>query len=105
MERNIRITDENENYLYYKVCVNIFAPDNEQEIGFLKKRLLKAIRNELSEKQFKYMRKYYWNGWSMEAIAREYGVNKSTVSITIRRGRDRLKRVLKYVNPKYIPSS
>ena len=39
---------------------------------------------------------YYGRGMSMEAIAQQCGVNKSTVSRTLKRGRQRLYRCLRY---------
>ena len=39
---------------------------------------------------------YYGQGMSMEAIAKQLGVNKSTVSRTLKRGRQRLYRCLRY---------
>ena len=39
---------------------------------------------------------YYGQNMSMEAIAKEFGVNKSTVSRTLKRGRQRLYRCLRY---------
>ena len=39
---------------------------------------------------------YYGQGMTMEAIAKDLGVNKSTVSRTLKRGRQRLWRCLRY---------
>ena len=39
---------------------------------------------------------YYGHGMSMEAIGEQLGVNKSTVSRTLKRGRQRLYRCLRY---------
>ncbi len=44
----------------------------------------------------KYMILYYGQNMSMEAIAKQCGVNKSTVSRTLKRGRQRLYRCLRY---------
>jgi DNA-directed RNA polymerase specialized sigma24 family protein len=39
---------------------------------------------------------YYGQNKTMDAIAKELGVNKSTVSRTLKRGRQRLYRCLRY---------
>ena len=39
---------------------------------------------------------YYGKCMSMEAIAEQLGVNKSTISRTLRRGQKRLHRCLRY---------
>ena len=59
--------------------------------------LLKTlIAKELTPRQREYMMLYYGKNMSMEAIARQMGVNKSTVSRTLKRGRQRLYRCLRY---------
>lgn len=82
----------------YNYLSKIFSPDNNKELTELQKRLARAMQTELTECQLKYMKLYYWNGWSMEAIGKKYGVDKSTVSRTIKRGRARLRRVLRYTS-------
>ena len=39
---------------------------------------------------------YYFQGQNIPAIAREQGVNKSTVCRTLRRAEERLRRFLQY---------
>ena len=48
------------------------------------------------EKQRRYMTMYYVDGMSLQQISRAEGVNKSTVSRTMKRGRERLHRCLRY---------
>lgn len=63
----------------------------------LKQALLQVLEEELSLKQKRYLTRYYYQEESMTQIAREYGVNKSTVSRTIARGRKRLEERLEFL--------
>lgn len=75
---------------------NLIADDNRDQIGRLKRNLTHALRQDITPKQREYMILYYGKGMSMEAIGKELGVNKSTVSRTLKRGRQRLYRCLRY---------
>lgn len=66
--------------------------------------MAKAIREELTSKQRKYMTAYY-GGLKMAAIAAEYDVDISTVSRVIANGRRRLRRVLKYCGPQLLKAT
>lgn len=61
-----------------------------------------AIQYELTDTQRKYFTAYYLEEKSENIICKMYGVNKSTVSRSLKRGRSKLERVLKYSNPRYI---
>ena len=78
------------------VYSRLIADDNRDQIGRLKRNLTHALRQDITPKQREYMILYYGQGMSMEAIARQQGVNKSTVSRTLKRGRQRLYRCLRY---------
>lgn len=54
------------------------------------------IREELTELQRDTILAYYFENKSVEQIARERGINKSTVSRTLKRAEARLKRFLQY---------
>lgn len=59
-----------------------------------------AIKEELTDRQREMMLLYYSTPRrTMESIARELGLNRSSVSRTLARGRKRLLRVLKYSSP------
>ena len=75
---------------------NMIAEDNREQIGRLKRNLTYALRQDITPKQREYMMLYYGQGMSMEAIGNQLGVNKSTVSRTLKRGRQRLYRCLRY---------
>lgn len=78
------------------VYTQLMAEDNRDQINRLKRNLTHALRQDVTQRQREYMILYYGQGMSMEAIARKCGVNKSTVSRTLKRGRQRLYRCLRY---------
>lgn len=59
-------------------------------------RLRRIIRRELSPCQRKAVEAYYFEGKTMARIAEEQGVNRSTVSRTLRRGLRNLQKYLQY---------
>ena len=64
-------------------------------IGSYPKLLREVLNDSLTKTQKRYIMDYYSSGLSINEIARRYGVNKSTVSRTINRGRERLRRAVK----------
>ena len=78
------------------VYTQLMADDNRDQMNRLKRNLTHALRQDVTQRQREYMMLYYGRGMSMEAIAKEMGVNKSTVSRTLKRGRQRLYRCLRY---------
>lgn len=60
------------------------------------RRLRLVMARELTPRQREMLMRYYWQQQTMAQIARELGVNRSTVSRTIRRGEERLRRCLAY---------
>ena len=59
-------------------------------------RMKRVIREELTPLQQQTLTAYYFHGQNIPAIARERGVSKSTVSRTLHRAEDKLKRFLQY---------
>jgi len=59
-------------------------------------RLHRVIREELTQLQRYTVIAYYFREQTMEQIARERRVNKSTVSRTLKRAEDKLRRFLQY---------
>ena len=78
------------------VYTQLMADDNRDQMNRLKRNLTHALRQDITQRQREYMMLYYGRGMSMESIAKEVGVNKSTVSRTLKRGRQRLYRCLRY---------
>jgi len=59
-------------------------------------RVQRVIREELTELQRQTLVAYYFQQQTIPQIAKERGVNKSTVSRTLQRAEERLRRYLKY---------
>ena len=70
--------------------------DNSEQLERLRRNLRRVRRTELTARQAELLHLYYDLGLSMPRIARELGIDKSSVSRTIARGRERLKRYLQY---------
>ena len=60
------------------------------------KRVQRVIKEELTELQRQTLTAYYFHQQTIPQIARERGVNKSTVSRTLRRAEEMLRRYLRY---------
>lgn len=59
-------------------------------------RVQRVIREELTELQRQTLIAYYFQQQTIPRIAMDRGVNKSTVSRTLRRAEEKLRRYLKY---------
>lgn len=69
---------------------------NAEELSRVKLALLRALQEDITEKQRQYLLLYYGEGLNMVQIGEKMGVDKSTVSRTIQRGESRLRRCLRY---------
>lgn len=69
------------------------SADNSREISRLRHNLM---QEDVTEKQRKALLLYYAEGYNMREIGERMGVDKSTVSRTIKRGERRLQRCLRY---------
>ena len=76
--------------------------DNDPAYRHLINAFRIAVRNELTEQQRTYIMAYYYDRLTMEEIAEQFTVNKSTVSRTIKRAEQRLQRVLRYAHPRLL---
>ncbi len=61
-----------------------------------RQRLLRVIREELTENQRTVLVDYYFRELTIPEIARNMGVNKSTVCRTLHRAEDRVRRFMRY---------
>lgn len=59
-------------------------------------RIRNVIREELTDLQREVLIAYYFQDETITQIARQRGVNKSTVSRTLHRAEQKLRRYLKY---------
>lgn len=78
------------------------AADNSQEVSRLKRNLIRALREDVTPKQRQVLLMYYGQGLNMREIGERLGVDKSTVSRTIKRGERRLQRCLRYGAEAYL---
>lgn len=74
----------------------LMSTDNSLQLGRLKRNLAHALRQDVTPKQREYLLLYYGEGLNLREISELVGVNKSTVSRTMKRGRERLYRCLRY---------
>ena len=70
--------------------------DNSEQMDRLRRNIRRVRETELTDKQAEMIHLYYDLGMSIPQIAREKGLHKSSVSRTLARGRERLKRYLQY---------
>ena len=70
--------------------------DNRERIRRLLSNLPLAVQQELTPRQREILRLRFTGGMSVTAIARELGLNKSTVSRSLARSMERLYRSLRY---------
>ena len=58
--------------------------------------LKKVIEEQLTTRQKQFIVLYYYNNKNMVEIAKQFGVNKSTVSRTINRAKQKIYKYMKY---------
>ena len=75
------------------------AEDNSQDLLALRQKLARALREEVTPRQRQVLGLYYHAGLNETQIGARLGVCRSTVSRTLRRGEDRLRRCLRYSSP------
>lgn len=80
--------------------ISALIGDVSESNGSQRRLMIKVMRNvienELSERQRLMITLYYFQKMNIPEIARELGVNRSTVSRTISRGRRNIMEKLKY---------
>jgi len=72
------------------------AADNSEQLDRLRRNLRLARERELTARQRQLLTLYYDHGMSIPQIALKLGLNRSTVSRTIRRAKERLYHCLQY---------
>lgn len=91
------ISYERDRYLAdLKSYTRLMAEDNSTQLGRLKRNLAHALKEDVTEKQREYMLLYYSEGMNLRQISELTGASVSTVSRTMKRGRERLARCLRY---------
>ena len=87
-----------------QVYARQMAADNSQEVSRLKRNLVRCLKEDLTPKQQRALILYYDKGLTMREIGEQLGVNRSTISRTIKRGERRLQRCLRYGAEAYLRS-
>ena len=72
------------------------AEDNSERLARLRRGLRQAREQELTPRQRQMLELYFDRGMTIPQIAEELGLNRSTVSRTLRRAKNRLYRCLRY---------
>lgn len=72
------------------------AADNRAELKKMSVAVHFALRHELTDRQKCCVSLYYFEGRKIPEIARMLGLNKSTVSRHLKKGRAAMKRVVSY---------
>ena len=78
------------------VYAQVMAEDNSEQMGRLRRNVMRALQEDVTTRQRECMLLYYEKGLNMRQIAELTGVDKSTVSRNIKRGESRLRRCLRY---------
>lgn len=94
--KSIRYRRGWENERDLAVYTRLMAEDNGSQLQQLRRNLAQALREEVTERQKQVLFLYYNQGLTMREIGAALGVDRSTVSRTIKRGEARLHRCLRY---------
>lgn len=81
---------------YSQYLKSLYGRDNSTGRRILIQKLRNALKEELTPRQLYIMKLYFVDELKMTCIANMLGVNKSTVSRTLKRGKTRLRRCLQY---------
>lgn len=97
MARKIRTSAlENDWEMFNLIKQNENGEGNSEIKKIAIKALKKVIEEQLTTRQKQYLVLYYYNNVDMVQIAKQFGVNKSTVSRTINRARQKIYKYMKY---------
>lgn len=72
------------------------SEDNSLRLERLRRNLRQAREKELTPRQKQMLEMHFEQNMSVSEIAQDLGVNVSTVSRTLKRAKDRIRRYLKY---------
>ena len=89
MRNSVNMNEYIDNMVSYKLY-NQSGISNSNDVNMAKNLLLNAIDTVLTEKQKKYVKMHYFMDKPMNQIAKELGVNPSTVTRTIQSAKKRL---------------
>ena len=78
------------------------VPPEETEYGQLVNNLIRCIREDVTPRQREVLVLYYVRRMKHWEIAEQLGLERSTVSRTVKRGEDKLRRCLRYGARRYL---
>ena len=78
------------------VYARAMASDNSAQMSRVKRNLLRALREDVTPRQREMLLLYYGEQLNMRQIGTRLGVDKSTVSRSLKRGERRLRRCVRY---------
>lgn len=70
---------------------------NELRVQILRSALPKVIENRLSSRQRECVKLYYFENLNMAQTAKRLGIERSTVSRTLKRARENIRLSLEYI--------
>ncbi|MBR5534953.1 MAG: sigma-70 family RNA polymerase sigma factor [Ruminiclostridium sp.] len=76
--------------------VQAMAGDNQDRLAEIRACLGRALREDVTRRQQQVLFLYYVQGLNMRQIAEALGVERSTVSRTLKRGEERIRRRMRY---------
>ncbi len=80
----------------YNACIYDSPKPSSDYIVKLRRLISDIIKTELTENQRELVMEYYYNGKTIEEIAKQKGVNKGSVSRSLKRARERVATTLRY---------
>ncbi len=78
------------------VYARLMAQDNRGQLHQLRRDLARALREEVTQRQRQILFLYYEQGLNMREIGELLGIDRTTVSRTMKRGEARIQRCLRY---------
>lgn len=96
------LSDMQLSYAAFNLWLHSDQGDNLVDLDRAKRMLPIVLEECVTPTQRDYILKYYVEQMSVSEIAAQYGVNRSTVSRTIRRGLDKAYGYLRFVSPLFI---
>ena len=78
------------------VYARLVAEDNVADLTRVKGNLARALQEEVTKRQRQALYLYYVKGMNMREAGQVMGVDRSTVSRTLKRAEARLRRCLRY---------
>ena len=93
--RNIQY-DNRSDWVDLSGFVQVMSADNQDRMAEIQACLGKALREDVTPRQQQVLFLYYVQGLNMRQIAEALGVERSTVSRTLKRGEERIRRRMRY---------